>query len=67
MQDHRRVDDEGRASPSTGAEDLSGKDQTATGTLEGNRTDTSDVVPGPDMGKGEPAKGRRGTKPKASE
>jgi NADH-quinone oxidoreductase subunit E len=61
------VDDSDRGSAATGKEDLSGKDHTATGTLEGQRTDTDDVVPGPDMGKGEPAKGRRGTKPKASE
>lgn len=67
VQEHKRVDDQGRPSLASGTEDLSGKDQTATGTLEGQRTDTDDVTPGPDVGKGAPAKGRRGTKPKASE
>ncbi len=67
VQEHKRVDDKGRPSLASGTEDLSGKDQTATGTLEGQRTDTDDVTPGPDVGKGAPAKGRRGTKPKASE
>ncbi len=56
------VDDSDRRSAATGQEDLSGKDHTATSTLEGKRTDTDDVLPGPDVGKGEPAKGRRGTK-----
>ncbi|RIY03683.1 NADH-quinone oxidoreductase subunit NuoE [Aureimonas flava] len=67
VQEHRRVDDEGGASSAKGGQDLSGKDHTATGTLEGNRTDTSDVQPDAEAGDGEPAKGRRGTKPKASE
>ncbi|WP_182087062.1 NADH-quinone oxidoreductase subunit NuoE [Aureimonas sp. ME7] len=67
VQERQRVDDKGRTAPHDGSEDLSGKDHTASGSLEAQRDDTSDVTSGPDVKGDGPAKGREGSGPKASE